>query len=219
MKVKLVIVNTEDCMKLLSQPERYCSEGRLLRCRKTLNAGVRQQGYAAELALSYCISGEALLPPDYRYEKSGKPVIDGGYISLAHSGKYAVCAYCDAPVGVDIEVNRVVSPGLSRRVLSAAEREEYAALSENEYLLRKFVIKEAYFKLTGEGIGGRFADLTEENGSLLRRGEPVGFAHQFFPDVAIGCIVTEEKLEDTDLETVCITDRLIQRIEAAEAAE
>ncbi len=206
MKVRLVIVNTEDCVRLLKEPARFCSVGRLERCRKALDARVRQQGYAAELALSYCLSGEALLPPVYHYEKSGKPVIDGGYISLSHSGKYAVCAYADCPVGVDIEVNRVVSPALSRRILCEAERKEYRAAPDNEYLLRKFVIKEAYFKMTGEGIGGRFTDLHEQNRMLLRCGEPVGYVSKFSPEYAVGCIVTEDKLTPYDIEIEYLKD-------------
>ena len=210
MRIRLVIVNTEDCLKLLAEPERFCSAGRLEKCRRTVDARARAQGYAAELALSYCLSGPALLPPEYRYEKSGKPVIDGGHISLAHSGKYGVCAYSDAPVGADIEVNRVVSPALARRILCAEERDEYRAAPDNEYLLRKFVIKEAYFKLTGEGIGGRFSDVREDGGRLSRRGKAAGYAKVFTLDYAIGCIVTEEEFEDSDAETAILTDGSIE---------
>lgn len=34
---------------------------------------------------------------------SGKPLCDGCYISLSHSGDYAVCAVSSFPIGVDIE--------------------------------------------------------------------------------------------------------------------
>ena len=34
---------------------------------------------------------------------NGKPVVDKGYISLAHSGPYVLLAVGDSPVGIDIE--------------------------------------------------------------------------------------------------------------------
>ena len=206
MKVKVVIINTEDHLRALAEPERFCSEGRLNKCRATLNAAVRMQGYAAELAISYALSGAALLPPVYSYEKSGKPVIENGFISISHSGKYAVCAVADAPVGVDIEVRRTVSPAISRRVLTDAERAEYRAEPSDDYLLRKFVIKEAYFKMTGEGLGGSFRGVEETEGRLVRKRKDVGYAFEFEPEYAVACIVTEEKLEAEDVDIIYPSD-------------
>ena len=51
-----------------------------------------------------CGEGEAPL----RWDDTGKPAVDadGVYVSVSHSGPYAVCAIADVPVGVDVEVVR-----------------------------------------------------------------------------------------------------------------
>ena len=51
-----------------------------------------------------CGEGEVPL----RWDEMGKPAVDaaGVYVSVSHSGPYAVCAIADVPVGVDVEVVR-----------------------------------------------------------------------------------------------------------------
>lgn len=179
MKTKLVIVNIDRSSGLLSAPERFSSYDRLLRSAKIKNPLVRAQGLAAELALSYALSGEKLLPPEYRCEKSGKPVIENGYISLSHSGKFAVCAYSPFPVGVDIEIPRPVRASVRKRILSAEELEEGL---DDHALLKRFVIKEAYLKLTGEGVFGGLSSLTVRDGQIKRSGGTTAVFRTFDTD-------------------------------------
>lgn len=96
---------------------------------------------------------------------SGKPKAYVGdkeiFISISHSGDFVACALSTATVGIDIEVKREVSDGLARRALS---RDEYAyvtafegdfsAKEQNEAFFRIWTAKEAYLKLTGEGLAG-----------------------------------------------------------------
>lgn len=89
---------------------------------------------------------------------SGKPVaeVKGNevFVSLTHSGNFVACALSNNPVGIDLEVKRDFNP----RVLKAlcdAER-EFVAKSKDEAIafLKIWTAKEAYLKMTGEGLAG-----------------------------------------------------------------
>lgn len=191
MKVKIVIADIEKCAPLLNDPERFCSPGRLEKCASIADPAVRLRGLAAELALSYALSGERLLPPEYRYEKSGKPVIDEGFISLSHSGGFAVCALSPVPVGVDIEEYREVMPSAAKRILTEAEYREYLGGGGTRYLIERFVMKEACLKLTGKGVFGGMDGVFERDGQVFFRGVRKGFSAWFSEGFA-GCAVTGE---------------------------
>lgn len=89
---------------------------------------------------------------------SGKPVAEvkgnAVFVSLTHSGNFVACALSNKPVGIDLEVKRDFNP----RVLKAlcdAER-EFVAKSKDEAtaFLKIWTAKEAYLKMTGEGLAG-----------------------------------------------------------------
>ena len=206
MSIDLVIVDIERCRSVLSEPDRFCSAKRLEKARRIANGSVRMQSYAAELALSYALSGKRLLPPVYRYEKSGKPVIDNGYISLSHSGRYAVCALSLFPVGVDIEMLRSISPLLGKRILTEEEQALLKVGNDEHYLLRKFVVKEAYLKLTGEGIGGGMNSISEIDGQIRIDNSIVGFAKAFVCEGAVGCVAS---LYGSVIDAVELSDSLL----------
>lgn len=205
MGIKLIVVNINKCQRLLSEPYCFCSELRLNKASRINNINVRMQSYAAELALSYALSGAELLPPEYHYEKNGKPVIANGHISLSHSGEYAVCAYYASPVGVDIEILRTVSAKLKNRLLSPAELIEYENVTDVYYLLRKFVLKEAYLKMTGAGIAGGLNKIDIEGRSVLFDGQRSGFYTQLVFENAFCCVVSSEK---ADIETTHLCDEM-----------
>ena len=50
------------------------------------------------------------------WDEMGKPTVDaaGVYVSVSHSGPYAVCAIADVPVGVDVEVVRSADENFMR---------------------------------------------------------------------------------------------------------
>ena len=59
-----------------------------------------------------------------QWDELGKPSVekDGVYVSVSHSGPWAVCVTADAPVGVDVEVVRSAQEKFMRRVCSEQER-------------------------------------------------------------------------------------------------
>ena len=74
----------------------------------------------------------------------GKPLCDGCFISLSHSGDYAVCAASSFPIGVDIEKKREINPMLAKKICVSDAEREYA--SDNQKLLMLWSVKEACFK-------------------------------------------------------------------------
>ena len=175
MKLRAVIVNTENCGALLEKPELFCSEVRLIKARSIADPARRLQSLAAELALSYALFGEKLGAPLYSYDEKGRPVIGGGFISLAHSGRFAAAAFSDAPVGVDIEEYRAVSPKAAQRVLCPRELAGFEKPGGEKYRIDRFVIKEAFLKMTGDGVWGGLDRVYEKDGAVFRRGVLSGF--------------------------------------------
>lgn len=77
-------------------------------------------------------------------DSNGKPLCDGCFVSLSHSGDYAVCAVSSFPVGVDIEKNRNVNPKLIEKICVSEDEKKYA--SDARSLLTLWSVKEACFK-------------------------------------------------------------------------
>ena len=91
------------------------------------------------------------LPPILVTDR-GKPYFADGSLcfSIAHTKNHAFCCVSENNVGMDAEeADRPVSPAL-RHMCSAAE---LARCGTDADLLRLWVLKESWAKLTGRGIG------------------------------------------------------------------
>ncbi len=88
---------------------------------------------------------------DIKYTKNGKPIIEGGYISISHSSNMAAVVIADCEVGVDIQRLKLPSNRLVDRVCSENEK-KYIQSSDIYAFTRVWCLKEAYLKMTGEGI-------------------------------------------------------------------
>ena len=101
-------------------------------------------------------TGEAL--PEIRITDRGKPYFPDSpyFFSITHTRHHAFCALSRRPVGIDAEeLDRRVSPGLAKKVLSRQEWDQYAKAEDPQRALLTFwVLKEARVKLTGEGLRG-----------------------------------------------------------------
>lgn len=62
-----------------------------------------------------------------QWDELGKPSVekDGVYVSVSHSGPWAVCVTADAPVGVDVEVVRSAQEKFMRRVCASRRWRTY----------------------------------------------------------------------------------------------
>ncbi len=95
---------------------------------------------ASHQARLLCVAADIAarqLVGDWRKDEQGKPICDNGYLSIAHSGDYAVAVHADTPIGIDIEKIRPLSPALAKRLGGD---------------LTEWVKKEAYGKALGVGV-------------------------------------------------------------------
>lgn len=125
------------------------------------------------------------LPPA-KIEKTpgGKPYFadkQGLFLSLSHSGEYAVCAVSDVPIGVDIQKWQDTKHSILKRILCPGE--------EGTDLFRLWTAKEACVKCTGMGLSKDFRELftdflngevkdmvTGERWRLYTAEEPTGYS-------------------------------------------
>ena len=94
----------------------------------------RAQHMASSAALYTAVGDVACT---FTYGENGRPEIADGHVSLAHTSGIAVCAACDCPVGVDIE--------LKDRQLSQQIQKMFPSLDD-------WLAMEACVKMTGEGL-------------------------------------------------------------------
>ena len=107
----------------------------------------KRESCGVELLLCYALRDLYTPPLDISRTPSGKPYIEGSpvYFSLAHTSDFAVCAVAPFEVGVDAEMIREVKDSLSARIISPDDVCKSA--------VHAWSAKEAFVKLTGEGLG------------------------------------------------------------------
>ena len=88
------------------------------------------------------------------WNEAGKPEVPGTglYVSISHSGAYAVCGVDNCPIGVDVETVRNVDGKFMARVCN---NQELSYILRGGDVQQRFwelwTAKEAIFKLTGHG--------------------------------------------------------------------
>ncbi len=95
--------------------------------------------------------------PEIRKSPRGKPYFPDGklHFSISHTPHRVFCCLSARNVGMDAEeVQRQIPLRMAQRLLSPGELARFdAAEDKRSCLLRLWVLKEAYAKLTGRGIG------------------------------------------------------------------
>ena len=95
--------------------------------------------------------------PEIAVTDNGKPYFADQklHFSISHTKDHAFCCLSRHNVGLDAEeMDRPVSPALAGKILSENERAKHAAAADPDAaVLRLWVLKEAYAKLTGRGLG------------------------------------------------------------------
>ena len=133
-------------------------------CRKP---AARAASLAAGFLSWYALEKAGCPDGRVRYLESGAPEVEGSsqklFLSLSHSGDYAVCALSKQPVGVDLQKRQTVKAGLLRLFYTPKQerlfRERYGiggcGMLEGEALdafLREWTVKESYMKMIGTGM-------------------------------------------------------------------
>ncbi len=117
---------------------------------------------------------------------AGKPSLPGGpCFNLAHSGRLAVLAVSDLPVGVDVEKIAPLRASLPPRVLTETERAWMAPDPERRFAFL-WTRKEAALKWSGHGITLPMRDLSVLPGDAPEVGGAVCALHtEYFEEYAI----------------------------------
>lgn len=100
--------------------------------------------------------------PHLNAQHHGAAAAAATHLSLSHSGAWLACAVAPQPVGIDLEVKDIQSPGrrdvlaLAAMACSPGELAQLQALDDGPARQRHFLqiwsLKEAYFKCTGTGV-------------------------------------------------------------------
>lgn len=156
-----------DITDLPEEPEALpLSDYRLRRLGALRPSLVRKQSIGAELLLIRALqdAGERLPPPlDIRVTLGGKPRLTESryHFSLSHSGRYAACALCDGPVGLDIQVQRPADERFLQRFFSSDEQHFVrTSMDSQAAFCEVWTRKESYLKATGRGMSLRMSSFS-----------------------------------------------------------
>ncbi len=130
--------------------------------KRSLLAGyLIQQGVKEWMTKEGGLQGDAKpLFLTYDYSRYGKPYFKGEkglYFNISHSKSYVVCAFSDKEVGIDIQIHRKGKADIAWRFFSMEDRALMESLagggkSPEEIFFALWTVKEAFMKLTGEGL-------------------------------------------------------------------
>lgn len=115
----------------------------------------RRESLGAGLLLRDVLNRHGKNIRDMAYTLSGKPIIDGLYFNISHSKGKVVCVVSDREVGCDIEKIGKERTGLAERYFTENEQSYLERCSKEERVeefYRIWTMKEAYLKMTGEGL-------------------------------------------------------------------
>jgi len=89
--------------------------------------------------------------------ESGKPYIKGGQVhyNISHSGDFAVCAFSEQEVGIDIEQIKEVNLRVAKKYFCRCECDDLFAQDIGKqagYFYSLWALKESYMKWTGKGM-------------------------------------------------------------------
>lgn len=107
------------------------------------------------------LTEDKVIEAEYGYGRNGKPYFKNHPVkfNLSHSGEYVFCGVSDGEIGVDIqEIKEAKEVSLAKRFFSEGECTLLERCENEEERSRMFfgmwTRKEAYGKLTGQGIAG-----------------------------------------------------------------
>ncbi len=141
-------------------------------------------------------------------DANGKPhCVDGPAVSIAHSGNNVVCAVAEqSEIGIDIEASDRPrdTKGIADRYFSGDEAHWLATQADDRFYML-WVLKEAWLKATGSGLGGglgRLRCLVIPPGidAHLCDGEPPALRLYALEKAFIGLAMTTTEQKDVKIE-------------------
>lgn len=108
--------------------------------------------------------------PLFEYGEHGKPSIVGHpeiHFNLSHCREAVVCALSDRPVGIDVEAVSHYKESVARYTMNERElREILEAERPDVAFTRLWTMKEAFLKLSGEGLRDDLKSVLNEKPAL-----------------------------------------------------
>lgn len=151
-------------------------------------------------AENFAQAAEKPVPKRIFHTESGKPYVkeSGIFIGAAHTEKILFAAACDVPFGIDAESIKRDVRGASKIAEKYFFDEERALLKNGKRTFAElWTAKEAFLKLTGEGLAG----LRRANTASL----PYAFEYIGFSDVLI-CVCSENPVKDISVAPFELTE-------------
>ena len=150
-------------------------------------------------------------------DKNGKPHFKNCeylHFSLSHSGKMALCALSDKEIGADIQLMGDFNEKICKKYFSHSEAQYVFSASTKEEKEKRFFriwsLKEAYVKMTGEGLFGfKKFSLLEDNKAFISLPENASFA-EFDTDGYKIAVCTKEKETDFEFKKLNLYKMLIK---------
>ncbi len=115
----------------------------------------RKLSLGAGLLLRFALREHGITKSEILTDENGKPYTEGLFFNLSHSCDYAVCSVSTKPVGCDVERISDRHLRVAERYFCESERDyifSFSAQKQAEEFFRLWTVKEAYMKLTGEGM-------------------------------------------------------------------
>lgn len=143
------------------------------------------RGIAAGLLLQKAVCDKGITAAVITEEEGKKPRFkdDGYFFNISHAGNFAVCAFADCEVGVDIEMysrfcgNKEKNKRIAKRIMTPEEWNLWKEKEEERKLLQIWTRKESFAKLTGKGLGCDFTRIDTMHGAVYQEKEISDTAH------------------------------------------
>ncbi len=140
-----------------------------LKAERFRNTSDIQRKMLGELMIRTILSAKYRVPPDkieFEYSENDKPSLksyNNIHFNISHSGEWVVCAFAEAPVGIDVEKIRKVNFGIARRFFSEEEINDLFSLPEHDqtdHFFDLWTVKESYLKAIGTGLTRSLSSFT-----------------------------------------------------------
>lgn len=171
--VNVYALNTENIGEIQNYPALYESlpAYRKKKIESFRNSKGKKESFAAGILLKKVCERHGISDHVIKIGEHGKPELEGFYFNLSHSGDMVLCAVSEKPVGCDIEKIEVPALKIAKRFFTENENQYLENVGEDrkaEEFFRLWTMKEAYVKMTGEGLTCSLKDFEVEIGNLIR---------------------------------------------------
>lgn len=201
MKIDLFYINIEKDIEDLS----FLSLVEQEKVLKIHNKIIAQQTLQGKYLLYYYLKQKCNINEKLQlnYNANGKPFFKNSpiYFSISHCDKTVAAAFCDFPIGLDIENKIKNSSTLLKRIFNTNELKMVYENSEN--FLKIFTAKEAVVKLFGLTLMPGFQKIKFENDKLFYQNNAIPFIHFQLNDKTC-CIACEHGITELELNQISL---------------